>query len=235
MPGWNPGADPFPATTIDKITDLEYLDELKFVRHATVHTDKTPRSLWQLSANFRVRMTAHPEDGEPYALTIEAPRGLHTDLASVPKALWWVVGPIGRHLEASIIHDYLYMAWTDFRATAMKRDRGLRRHGLPCRHEGLESAPTLVDLRRRAFADRLGRLPQEALHAQGTHGRVAATPRRRPRPRGLGELTASGELPGGVRRHGGGREVGCDWDSIHRERRTMGAVFGPPRMLSNGE
>ena len=123
MAEWNPGPDPFPATAIDKISDFEYLDELRFVRHAQVHVNKTPRSLWQLSAPFRARFTVQPKVGEPYPLTIEAPRGLYTDLASVPKALWWVVGPIGPHLEASILHDYLYMAWTDFRATAIKRDR----------------------------------------------------------------------------------------------------------------
>lgn len=55
-------------------------------------------------------------------MAFKAPRGLHTDLASVPKALWWVVGPIGSHLEASVIHDYLYMAWTDFREEAQRQD-----------------------------------------------------------------------------------------------------------------
>ena len=122
MAAWKPGRDPFPVTAIAKITDLEYLDELKFVRHARVHVKKTPQSLWQLSADFGARMTAHPKGGDPYPLTITAPRGLYTDLASVPKALWWVVGPIGRHLEASIIHDYLYMAWSDFRDAAVRRD-----------------------------------------------------------------------------------------------------------------
>ncbi len=119
---WNPGQDPFPATAITDITGLEYLDELKFARHARVHVKKTPQSLWQLSADFRAGMTVHPKDGDPYPLTIKAPRGLYTDLASVPGALWSIVGPIGTHLEASIIHDYLYMAWTDFRAQAVKRD-----------------------------------------------------------------------------------------------------------------
>lgn len=122
MATWNPGPDPYPAGKIDKITDFAYLDELKFVRHAKVHVDKTPRSLWQLSANFRVSMTVHPKAGDPYPLTIKAPRGLYTDLASVPDALWSIVGPIGRHLEAAIVHDYLYMAWTDFRARAVPRD-----------------------------------------------------------------------------------------------------------------
>jgi len=122
MVTWNPGSDPFPAGKIDKITNFTYLDELKFVRHAQVHVDKTPKSLWQLSANFRVSMTVHPKQGAPYPLTIKAPRGLYTDLASVPKLLWPIVGPIGPHLEAAIVHDYLYMAWTDFRPKAEKRD-----------------------------------------------------------------------------------------------------------------
>lgn len=122
MVAWNPGPNPFPAGKIDNITDFQYLDELKFVRHAQVHVNKTPKSLWQLSANFRARMTVHPKDDDAYSLTIKAPRGLYTDLASVPDPLWSIVGPIGRHLEASIIHDYLYMAWTDFRAKAKRRD-----------------------------------------------------------------------------------------------------------------
>ena len=119
---WNPGPDPFPASDTKKITGFKYLDELKFVRHAKVHVDKTPRSLWQLSANFRVRMTVHLKNGNTYPLTIKAPRGLYTDLASVPEPLWGLVGPIGEHLEASIVHDYLYMAWTDFRNKALTRD-----------------------------------------------------------------------------------------------------------------
>ena len=122
MPQWNPGPDPFPTGPIKKITGFEYLDELKFVRHAKIHTEKEPKSLWQLAANFRARMTVHPKDGAPYTLTVKAPRGLFTDLSSVPKALWQIVGPIGRHLEASIVHDYLYMAWTDYRAKASRRD-----------------------------------------------------------------------------------------------------------------
>ncbi len=122
MATWNPGQDPFPAEEIRGISDFEYLDELKFVRHAQVHVRKTPESLWQLAADFRVRMTVELASGGTQALTIKAPRGLYTDLASVPKAVWSIVGPIGKHLEASIVHDYLYMAWTDFRNEAVPRD-----------------------------------------------------------------------------------------------------------------
>lgn len=122
MANWNPGPDPFPSGEVRRISGFEYLDELKFVRHARVHVRKTPESLWQLSADFRARMTLHLKSGAPRNVTIRAPRGLYTDLSSVPKLLWSFVGPIGPHLEASIIHDYLYMAWTDFRNSARKQD-----------------------------------------------------------------------------------------------------------------
>jgi len=122
MASWAPGGDPFPAGDVREITDFEYLDELKLVCHATSHVAKPPESLWQLAADFRVRMRVHPKAGPAFPLVLKAPRGLHTDLASVPELLWSFVGPIGRHLEASIIHDYLYMAWTDFRSIALRRD-----------------------------------------------------------------------------------------------------------------
>jgi hypothetical protein len=122
MAPWNPGPNPFPDGTVDDVTDFEFLDELKLVCHAQVHVDKEPKSLWQLSADFRVRMTVAPTGDTPYQLTIKAPRGMTTDLSSVPALLWSFVGPVGPHLEASIVHDYLYMAWTDFRPKAMRED-----------------------------------------------------------------------------------------------------------------
>ena len=122
MPNWEPGANPFPEGKIRRISDLSYIGELKFTRHAKVHLDRPPRSLWQLAADFSASMTVHPVEGAPYSLTITAPSGLYTDLSSVPQALWFVIGPIGKHLEISILHDYLYMAWTDHREDALRQD-----------------------------------------------------------------------------------------------------------------
>jgi hypothetical protein len=39
---------------------------------------------------------------------IEVPVGFLTDLASIPRALWWWESPIDRSLAPAIIHDYLY-------------------------------------------------------------------------------------------------------------------------------
>ncbi len=44
-------------------------------------------------------------------LTISVPWGTVTDLASVPPVFRWYVGRVGRHLEACIVHDWLYVAW----------------------------------------------------------------------------------------------------------------------------
>jgi len=37
------------------------------------------------------------------------PAGFSTDLASVPRLLWWLIPPFGMYERAAIIHDYLYV------------------------------------------------------------------------------------------------------------------------------
>lgn len=39
---------------------------------------------------------------------IVVPAGFLTDLASIPRALWWFESPIDRSMAGAIIHDYLY-------------------------------------------------------------------------------------------------------------------------------
>ena len=43
--------------------------------------------------------------------TVTVPRGTLTDLSSSPGPARIFVGRVGPHLEASIVHDYLYIAW----------------------------------------------------------------------------------------------------------------------------
>ncbi|MCH7539423.1 MAG: DUF1353 domain-containing protein [Proteobacteria bacterium] len=52
-------------------------------------------------------------DNEDEYRNITVPRGMLTDLASVPRVARSVVGRVGPHLEASIVHDFLYIAWQD--------------------------------------------------------------------------------------------------------------------------
>ncbi len=44
---------------------------------------------------------------------ITVPQGMVTDLTSVPRLARWFISRVGRHLEATIVHDFLYIAWQD--------------------------------------------------------------------------------------------------------------------------
>ncbi len=61
--------------------------------------------------------------GKVRTWTISAPEDFHTDLSSVPKGFRWIVGRTGTHLEASVLHDYLYAAWHDLDFVPTDRDR----------------------------------------------------------------------------------------------------------------
>ncbi len=45
--------------------------------------------------------------------TITVPKGMLTDLTSVPRPFRWLVERVGPHLEAAIVHDFLFIAWQD--------------------------------------------------------------------------------------------------------------------------
>ena len=54
--------------------------------------------------------------------TITVPRGMLTDLTSVPRPFRWLVERVGPHLEAAIVHDYLFVAWQDTDRGALRED-----------------------------------------------------------------------------------------------------------------
>lgn len=58
-------------------------------------------------------------------LRITVPAGFVTDLATVPRVLWPLMAPYGKHQLAAIVHDYLYQCVGDvsrFLADAIFRD-----------------------------------------------------------------------------------------------------------------
>ena len=131
MSSWPPANNPFPDYKVKKISDFEYLDELKLVFHPKIHVPLHRELHWQLLSDFRVKMKLHKtkNDPAPTDLEIAVPRGFMTDLSSAPKFFWNIVGPIGSHLEASIVHDYLYWAWTYHRGKPIKTGPQIRRPG----------------------------------------------------------------------------------------------------------
>ncbi|MEM7500243.1 MAG: DUF1353 domain-containing protein, partial [Pseudomonadota bacterium] len=63
-----------------------------------------------LAAAYRV---SYRIDNEPARRQVVVPAGMLTDLASVPAIARWFVGRVGPHLEAAILHDYLFIAWQE--------------------------------------------------------------------------------------------------------------------------
>lgn len=67
---------------------------------------------YALAQRYRAWVTVKAEgSGEVSAHRISIPAGFLTDLSSVPRAGRWAVSRVGPHLEASIVHDWLYVAW----------------------------------------------------------------------------------------------------------------------------
>ena len=67
---------------------------------------------YALAQRYRAWVTVKAEgNGEVSRLRISIPAGFLTDLSSVPRPGRWYVSRVGPHLEASIVHDWLYVAW----------------------------------------------------------------------------------------------------------------------------
>lgn len=75
-----------------------------------------------LSQNYEA--VAFIEDsGGKKKFEICVPKNLLTDLSSVPWWSRWLVSRVGPHLEASIVHDWLYVAWQHEKKDATKEMR----------------------------------------------------------------------------------------------------------------
>jgi hypothetical protein len=101
--------DPYPGD-FDTISDFTYETRLVLAREPEALQDAARAKISYIvdedyTVSFRV-------DGEKRSVTV--PRGMLTDLASVPAAARSVIGAVGAHLEVSIVHDYLYIAWQLF-------------------------------------------------------------------------------------------------------------------------
>lgn len=101
------------------ITDFKYLTPLHLYRHPSALLNskgKDPDYIveWDYTVSFRLsgmrpgyeNMQITIPGGENMQITV--PSGLMTDLASVPRLARIFMGRVGRHLEAAIVHDYMY-------------------------------------------------------------------------------------------------------------------------------
>lgn len=101
--------DPYPGE-FDKITDFKYETRLVLSREPEALEDSARAKIsYIVEEDYTVSFSV---DGARRSVTV--PRGMLTDLASVPSVARSIIGRVGPHLEASIVHDYLYVAWQLF-------------------------------------------------------------------------------------------------------------------------
>lgn len=110
MRAYTPQFDnPYPEGEWSEITDFAYATNLHLCRAMTAVQTRTGEDAnYVLAQPYKVSFKLDGVERE-----IEVPKGMLTDLASIPRGVRWVVSRVGPHLEASIVHDFLYIAWQD--------------------------------------------------------------------------------------------------------------------------
>lgn len=102
--------NPYPSSAWQDISSYRYLSDLVLIR------------FWDTEKLKPLPRAAHYIVAKPYSVsfkldgveqTITVPTGLITDLVSVPSWARSFVGRVGPHLEACIVHDFLYVAWQE--------------------------------------------------------------------------------------------------------------------------
>ncbi len=101
--------NPYPETPWSEITGFAYGTPLHLCRCIeAVQGREGEDGDYIVSKPYTVRFKLGDDHRE-----ITVPQGMVTDLASVPWAARFIIGRVGPHLEASILHDFLYIAWQD--------------------------------------------------------------------------------------------------------------------------
>ncbi len=114
--------DPYPLDyTGEAVVDLEFHDPLLVRREIEAVKLRNGKGnadfILQEAYRISYRIASQPENQR---YIIEVPRGMLTDLASVPWFARQIISQVGLHLEASIVHDFLYVAWQDVAGRAAR-------------------------------------------------------------------------------------------------------------------
>jgi hypothetical protein len=107
--------DPYPAG-FSSVRYLAQESDLMIARpRLRLRPDEDRETEYVLARDFTVLFDV---DGRPWRVT--APAGMLTDLATSKWFTRPVLGRVGPHLEAAILHDYLCIAWQDLSGDAAR-------------------------------------------------------------------------------------------------------------------
>jgi len=122
MPDFTPEiVNPYPDSYAgESIEEFEYLTPLVLRREIDSVKMRGGRddADYIVGADYKVQFRLA---GESRKRAITVPRGLLTDLSSSPRFAQAIVARVGPHLEASIVHDFLYVAWQDMDGRSARR------------------------------------------------------------------------------------------------------------------
>lgn len=101
---------PYPDGPAKPIVDFVYETPLCLVRGIEAVKTRTGEDAdYVIGKPFSIRYRRQWEGWR----RIIVPKGMMTDLASVPRFIRSLIDRVGPHLEAAIVHDFLYIAWQD--------------------------------------------------------------------------------------------------------------------------
>lgn len=89
-----------------EITNFRYIDWLILGRAPESLSRGNRESLYIVMEDYKVQLDINGQ-----RRYIVVPKGMTTDLASIPRWARSIIGRVGPHLEACIVHDWLYVAW----------------------------------------------------------------------------------------------------------------------------
>jgi hypothetical protein len=109
--------DPYPSSW-EEVSDFSYDTDLYLARARKALVDGSNREAeYIVAGEYRCSCRV---DGRPWSITV--PSGMLTDLTSSPWAARQIVNRVGPHLEAAIVHDFLFLAWQDLPGHGARRD-----------------------------------------------------------------------------------------------------------------
>lgn len=109
--------DPYPGA-FESVTDFRYETRLELAREPDALLMRRKAKISYIVD--RPYTVSYGVDGARRSLTV--PRGMLTDLSSSPLGTRNVVGRVGPHLEASIVHDFLFIAWQLIEGRTARRE-----------------------------------------------------------------------------------------------------------------
>ena len=93
-----------------KIADADYISNLCVGRFKKSLLLDNSESLYVVASDYTVEYTYKNKDGEKKDL-VTVPAGFCTALSALPRSEWSQFHRVGKHLEAAIVHDFLYVEW----------------------------------------------------------------------------------------------------------------------------